>query len=566
MDHPRRRFLVVALVLCVLFALFTPGQAKMSSWKDVQGTSFKGEPTGILGPFVIFRTGGGGRRVLLRAFSPEDCRRIHAEIAARPPRAERFAEAKGYATGDLVGAVSRVQNRELVPAGLTDEPEPELLLVLSGSHNSGDGWFMASNLNQFYHRVRRVYPGLMEGVFLGARHDQVQHRNIALTSGMPWLVADLRRQGGMGALRGFIPGTEGTNVVLVTRHGVPLVAGPAGDGMAVRTLVDRMAELLWQIDPANPAGWADRRHFLNATRPAAIAAGRAEAVLVGDPLRPDGLRQYGVKRISARLAVAAGGKVTPTLLSGPEDYPPELAPALTAALAQAVVVPAIAEGRPVAGTLGYRLEVPPADPVAEAERVWLGSTSYPVLPIPEWLVLRPIKVSEQDFEMTIVGEQEDGTVILNAFEVNTGRISRRAQLSAFNSDFFAETGAGSVRPKAGDRQRIDAETELTWERVRSEDGFVEMQTGFPRDYVVGYAWAEFESPRETEAWLGLGSDDGVKLWLNGELVHDKWIRRPSRVDDDVVPLRLKPGTNRILIKIQNATIHWSFVYRLRLKP
>jgi hypothetical protein len=64
----------------------------------------------------------------------------------------------------------------------------------------------------------------------------------------------------------------------------------------------------------------------------------------------------------------------------------------------------------------------------------------------------------------------------------------------------------------------------------------------------------------------LGSDDGVKIWLNGELVHDKWVRRPSRIDDDVVPLRLRQGANQILIKIQNATIHWSYIYRLRLRP
>jgi hypothetical protein len=93
-----------------------------------------------------------------------------------------------------------------------------------------------------------------------------------------------------------------------------------------------------------------------------------------------------------------------------------------------------------------------------------------------------------------------------------------------------------------------------------------MQTGLERDYTVGYAWAEFESPADTDAWLGLGSDDGVKIWLNGTLVLDKWIRRPSRVDEDVVPLRLRKGPNRMLVKIQNITGEWSFIYRLRLRP
>jgi hypothetical protein len=540
--------------------------AKVSTWSDGRGTTFKGEPTGILGPFAVFRSGRGGKRVLLRAFSREDCVRLYRELAGSPPRAARFADAKAYATGGLVGRVQQVRNRNLEAADLASVPEPELLLVLAGSNNSGEGWYMAGSMQQFYHRVRRVYPGLLEGVFLGARHDAAQHRNIALGAGMPWLVAEFRDQDSLGAINGFIPRAEGANLVLVTRQGVPVVAGKGGESGDVRRFVDEACELLWLIDPANAAGWPDRLHYLTSVRPVEFADADAPPVLVGDPLDADALRGYGVRRVAARLAVTADGRVSATMLSGPGDLPQELAAPLAAALAQAVVAPAISRGRPVAGTLDYLLEVPPADPVRDADRVWIASTSYPVLPIPEWLVLRPIPVPEKEFDSAVIGETADGAVIFNSVEVNTGRISRRAQLSAFNSDWFAETGAGSVRPRAGDRQRINDEIELTWEKVASVDGFVEMQSGIPKDYVVGYAWAEFDSPRETDAWLGLGSDDGVKIWLNGELVHDKWIRRPSRVDDDVVPLRLRRGPNRILIKIQNATIHWSFMYRLRLKP
>jgi hypothetical protein len=567
MDHPCRRFAVYALVLSVLSGLLLPAQAKMSAWKDVQGASFKGEPTDILGPFVIFRiSGGGGRRVLLRAFSTEECLWIRAEIAGSPARSASFAEAKGIATRQLVGRVQRVQKGELVPADLVGQREPDLLLVLSGSHNSGDGWFMSGSLQLFYWRVQRIYPGLMEGIFLGARHDAAQHRTIAVTSGMPWLVTDFLRQEGISSLRHYVPKTDGTNVVLVTRQGVPLLGSPIADIESVRTFADAASEFLWQIDPANPAGWSDRLHYLNATRPVEYAQSRAEPLLVGNPLRPEVLRKYGIKRVAARLAVAPDGKITPTILSGPEDMPPELKEAMSTALSRAVVAPALEQGRPVAGSLDYHLEVPAADPRREGEQLWLSSTSYPVLPLTEWLVLRPIQVSEQDFDSGVVGERADGTVILSSFEVNSGKISRKAQMSAFNSDWFSEAGADSVRPKAGDRQLIDGETVLKWEPVRSKNGFVDLQTSVPKDYTVGYAWTEFESPRETEAWLGLGSDDGVKLWLNGELVHDQWVRRPSRLDDEIVPLHLKKGANRILIKIQNATGEWNFMHRLRLKP
>lgn len=562
----RRWFIAGVLTLSVWLAFPPAVHAKASDWKDVQGTTFRGEPTEILGPFAVFRTGSDkGRRVLLRAFSEEECLRLHAEISTRPPRAASLAAAKGEATGELVGNVRVVQDGELVPADLADRPEPELLMLLAGSHNDGDGWFMAGNMNLFFRRLQRSYPGLMEGVFLGTRHDVKQHHSIAVNTGMPWLVSDLLAQETMNTINRYLP-KQGANVVLVSRQGVPLVATRAGEAAGVRAFFAQISELLWQIDPANPAGWPDRLHYLNATRPAEFIRSKTDPVLVGDPLRPEGVRKYGVKRVVARLMVDADGKVTPKLLASSRGVPPELVAPLTDALAGAVVAPGIEQGRPVAGTLDYLLEVPPADPVREAEQNWFGSYSYPVLAINDWLVLRPIQVSEQDFESSVVGGNPEGTVILNAPEVNTGKVTGRAQMSAFNSDWFAADGADSVRPKAGDRQQIGEKTVLTWEKVRSVDGLVDMQSGAPKDHTVGYAWTEFASPRDTEAWLGIGSDDGVKIWLNGELVHSHWVRRPSRIDDDLVPLRLKKGPNRMLIKIQNATDSWNFIYQLRLKP
>lgn len=566
MNHPHRSIVFGILTLVCWLAVAPAAEAKMSEWQDLHGSKFRGEPTEILGPIVVFSTGPAkGRWVPLQAFSKQDCLRLHAEIAARPPRADSLAAAKGEATVQLPGNVMQVRDGKLESADLADRPEPELLIALAGSHNSGEGWFLAGNLNHFYQRMQRFYPGLVEGVFLGVRHDAGQHRNIAVGTGMPWLVADLGSQASLTRINRYLP-NEGANAVLLTRQGVPLLGTQAGDAAGLRTFIDQTTDLLWRIDPANPAGWPHRLHYLNATRPVEFAQTRADPVLIGDPLRPEVLSKYGVKRIAARLTVAADGKVTPALLPDQCDMPADMAEPLREALSHAVMVPAIERGRPVPGSLDYQLVVPPADPLREAEQTWLRSSAYPVLPIGEWLVLRPIEVPEQDFASAVVGERADGTVILSALEVNAGKVSRKAQMSAFNTDWFAGTGAGSVRPKAGDRQRIDQDTVLTWQKVRSVDGWVNMQSGAPKDYTVGYAWAEFDSPRETEAWLGLGSDDGVKIWLNGELVHDRWIRRPSRIDDEIVPLRLKQGPNRVLIKIQNVTDQWNFIYRLRLKP
>jgi hypothetical protein len=57
----------------------------------------------------------------------------------------------------------------------------------------------------------------------------------------------------------------------------------------------------------------------------------------------------------------------------------------------------------------------------------------------------------------------------------------------------------------------------------------------------------------------------MKLWLNGEIIVDQWVQRPSRLDDDVVPMRLKQGKNQFLLKIQNMKGQWSFTARLRVR-
>ena len=83
-----------------------------------------------------------------------------------------------------------------------------------------------------------------------------------------------------------------------------------------------------------------------------------------------------------------------------------------------------------------------------------------------------------------------------------------------------------------------------------------------KDYVYAYALAEINAPQAENVILALGSDDGVKVWHNGKLVHNNWIPRGTSKDDDLVPLQLVKGSNQLLLKIQDMAGGWSFVARL----
>lgn len=101
---------------------------------------------------------------------------------------------------------------------------------------------------------------------------------------------------------------------------------------------------------------------------------------------------------------------------------------------------------------------------------------------------------------------------------------------------------------------------VAWkEVVASKKGFVNLSRELGRvDHCVGYAYAEVESIHARETVLKCGSDDGIKVWLNGEIVHEIDGTRAYEPNSDEVAIRLKDGTNRLLVKISNVTAGWGF--------
>ncbi len=71
----------------------------------------------------------------------------------------------------------------------------------------------------------------------------------------------------------------------------------------------------------------------------------------------------------------------------------------------------------------------------------------------------------------------------------------------------------------------------------------------PNQNVTLYAVVHVKSPAASDARLLVGSDDGVKVWLNGSAVHRREANRALKPDEDVVPCRLEAGWNRLLFKV-----------------
>ena len=108
--------------------------------------------------------------------------------------------------------------------------------------------------------------------------------------------------------------------------------------------------------------------------------------------------------------------------------------------------------------------------------------------------------------------------------------------------------------------------DVKWKRIRrgvgSWDINLEAEFG-ARDHVAAYLRTQVWSPVETEARLEMGSDDGLKVWVNGKMVHANNTNRGLTPRQDMVKVKFQKGWNELLVKVVDHEGGWSFCCRVR---
>ena len=135
------------------------------------------------------------------------------------------------------------------------------------------------------------------------------------------------------------------------------------------------------------------------------------------------------------------------------------------------------------------------------------------------------------------------------------------QKKAFEKEFFIKD---DIIPGLAPETSIQIEgKEYNWQYYESKDDIIDLAKVFGKnDYAIAYALAEIDLAEAKDALFGIGSDDGIKVWLNGKLIHKNWIGRSIEKDNDVVSMKLQKGKNQILIKVQNMQGDWKFCCRM----
>ena len=105
----------------------------------------------------------------------------------------------------------------------------------------------------------------------------------------------------------------------------------------------------------------------------------------------------------------------------------------------------------------------------------------------------------------------------------------------------------------------------SWKAANMEPtGYVNLRDqgfGYPENACAfALAYLHIDAPTPVRIWTG--SDDGHTLYLNGELLEKRALHRSYRFDDDFAEGELKPGWNRLLLKVHNGSGAWGFLARV----
>jgi putative heme-binding domain-containing protein len=96
---------------------------------------------------------------------------------------------------------------------------------------------------------------------------------------------------------------------------------------------------------------------------------------------------------------------------------------------------------------------------------------------------------------------------------------------------------------------------IGWRQVKPNvQGYVDLQAFLAgdSDNALSYLYREVESAADQEAQVLIGTDDGAKLFVNGEPVYASRTQRAAVPGQDTVKVKLKKGKNPILLKINNS--------------
>ncbi|MGD2175249.1 MAG: hypothetical protein PVJ27_07585, partial [Candidatus Brocadiaceae bacterium] len=134
--------------------------------------------------------------------------------------------------------------------------------------------------------------------------------------------------------------------------------------------------------------------------------------------------------------------------------------------------------------------------------------------------------------------------------------------AGYATDYLEEIGGeAGCRPEPGTKVEAEGRT-CTFAPHHAEGPELDLRAVWDMDFQVAYAYTTITSESDQTVFFHLGSDDGVKVWLNGEQIHAVFAARGLRRGQDIFAGRLREGRNALLAKVEQVTGGWGLALEI----
>ncbi|NIP25186.1 MAG: hypothetical protein GWN67_12705 [Phycisphaerae bacterium] len=120
-------------------------------------------------------------------------------------------------------------------------------------------------------------------------------------------------------------------------------------------------------------------------------------------------------------------------------------------------------------------------------------------------------------------------------------------------------------PVDSKRLRVIAASAASARLSKSETAYVDFLTHYPPERhrnVVAYALRTFTSDKAREVRIFTGSDDALRVWLNGKLVTQVLALRSVRIDSESNSAQIRAGENTLIVEVSQGAGGWGLYLRI----
>jgi hypothetical protein len=138
---------------------------------------------------------------------------------------------------------------------------------------------------------------------------------------------------------------------------------------------------------------------------------------------------------------------------------------------------------------------------------------------------------------------------------------------AFHNDLLKNYGGeANLLPETGQKFRSIENEEQAWQAYFSPSWWIDFNSILtPNEDVAAYAFVILDANEPIFAALGLGYNDGIKVWLNGQLLYEEHTAQVA-ANSVSLPVMLQKGANRLMVKIDEKSGGWGFGVSLTDQP